>query len=95
MLKALSRQAWVAELADAPDSKSGGDKAVKAVFAHQAAPLPGAMRLEHSSVIPLKRMPALAARRTFEHWLDGQRALVRMLVRRIPAIVPARPADAC
>jgi hypothetical protein len=61
-------------------------------FADRAAPLPGRMRLEHSSVIPLKRMPALAARGTFGHWLDGQRRLVRMLERRILPIVRANPA---
>jgi hypothetical protein len=80
----------VAELADAPDSKSVGRKALKVVFAHRAATLPSAMRLEHSSVIPLKRMPALARRRTFEHWLDGQRGLVRILARRILPIFAAR-----
>ena len=55
---------------------------------------PGAL-LHEKSVIPLERMPALVARGTFEHWLDGQRGLGRMLARRILAIVRARPEDAC
>ena len=38
------------------DSKSGGRKA--------AAPLPGAMRLEHSSVIPHSRLGSVAVERS-------------------------------
>lgn len=51
------------------------------------------MRLEHSSVIsPKLRAPARAARRTFGHWLDGQRGL-RLVVSEIEIVLNERSTD--
>jgi len=64
------------------------------------APLVPQFRLAARAGILLSEMPGhgeyceiLLA--TFEHWLDGQRGLVRMPVPRILGIVQARPEDAC